>query len=124
MIGLIDKICSAISTMEGRAFSNNPGDLRAAPWLPNAKVGSGFWIPDSRAQGIAGMYHQVALDIARGATLRTLISKWAPPSENQTEPYIANVKRWTGIDNENQPLQELLEIQHCGSANPPVVSPA
>lgn len=123
MTDLLFKICSAIATQEGRAFSANPGDLRAAPWLPNPVITAGFWIPSSRAQGISGMYHQVALDIARGATLRTLISKWAPPTENQTEAYILNVKRWAGIDNENQPLQELLEIQHCGSQAPPVVSP-
>ena len=31
-------------------------------------------------------------------TIRGIIRKWAPPSENQTEAYIANVSRLTGID--------------------------
>lgn len=124
MFGLIDKICSAIATQEGRAFSNNPGDLRAAPWIENANVGNGFWIPDSRAQGISGMFHQVALDIARGKSLKQLIEKWAPPNENQTAVYLANVKQWTGIDDENQPLQELLEIVHCPSGKQNLVGSA
>ncbi len=123
MTDLLYRICSAIATQEGRAFSNNPGNLRTAPWLASPAVSGGFWIPESRAQGIAGMYHQVALDIARGMSLRQLISKWAPPTENQTEAYIANVKKWTGIPDENQPLQELLEIMHCPSGKPNLVAP-
>ena len=30
-------------------------------------------------------------------TIRTIISRWAPPSENNTEAYIATVSRLTGI---------------------------
>ena len=30
-------------------------------------------------------------------TIRAIISKWAPPMENKTEAYIANVSRLTGI---------------------------
>ena len=30
-------------------------------------------------------------------TIRAIISKWAPPHENKTEAYIANVSRLTGI---------------------------
>ena len=31
-------------------------------------------------------------------TIRGIISRWAPPNENKTEAYIANVSRLTGID--------------------------
>lgn len=31
-------------------------------------------------------------------TIRNIIGKWAPPGENQTEAYIRNVSRLTGID--------------------------
>ena len=31
-------------------------------------------------------------------TMRKIIGKWAPPGENQTEAYIRNVSRLTGID--------------------------
>ena len=30
-------------------------------------------------------------------TIRTIISKWAPPHENKTEAYITNVSRLSGI---------------------------
>ena len=31
-------------------------------------------------------------------TIRKIVKRWAPPSENNTDRYIANVSRWTGID--------------------------
>ena len=31
-------------------------------------------------------------------TIRKIITRWAPPSENNTEGYIRNVCRWTGIE--------------------------
>ncbi len=31
-------------------------------------------------------------------TIRSIVSKWAPPNENNTKAYIANVCRLTGID--------------------------
>ena len=36
-------------------------------------------------------------------TIRNIIRRWAPPGENNTEAYIANVSRLTGID-ANEPL--------------------
>jgi len=30
-------------------------------------------------------------------TIEKIISRWAPPCENDTEKYIANVERWSGI---------------------------
>ena len=31
-------------------------------------------------------------------TIRKIVKRWAPPSENNTDRYIENVSRWTGID--------------------------
>lgn len=31
-------------------------------------------------------------------TLRTMISRWAPPSENDTRSYISTVSKLTGVD--------------------------
>lgn len=119
MNALLDSLCSAIATAEGY-FSpgslpqrnNNPGDLRSAPWCKIAHVVGGFWVADSPQEGIAGLYHQVALGIARGESLRQLILIWAPPSDgNNTENYIAETKRRTGIKDENVPLWTYLEIE-------------
>jgi hypothetical protein len=35
---------------------------------------------------------------ARGwNTIEKIVSRWAPPSENDTEKYIANVEKWSGV---------------------------
>ena len=41
-------------------------------------------------------------------TIRGIVSRWAPPSENKTEAYIANVSRLTGIQ-PDEPLGIPLE---------------
>ena len=89
--------------------SANPGNLRAAPWLSNPLIVLGFWRPNSRAEGVAGLAHCVALRIAEGETLAQLITAWAPPSDgNNTAAYIANVKNWAAIPDENVPLYNYL----------------
>lgn len=118
MTDLLGKLCSAIARMEGfwiadsiPAKRHNPGDLRLAPWLPSPKIVGGYWEAESDAQGIAGLYHQVALDIARGCTLRGLINKWAPSSDgNDPQSYLAHVMTWTGITDADSPLQGMLEL--------------
>jgi hypothetical protein len=112
----IRAIASAIAIEEGFYVPgakpqrlNNPGDLRAAPWLLSQVIEGGYVHFASVAQGIAGLYHQVALDVARGMTLRQLISKWAPPTENDTSAYLAAVASRTGLPLD-QPLQELLTL--------------
>jgi hypothetical protein len=96
---MIDKIASAIATAEG-FFSpdpnvlprrnNNPGDLRVPGGGPIRKFAT-------KEEGIAWLYFQIALDIRRGLTLQQLISKWAPPNENNTANYIAETARRTGL---------------------------
>jgi hypothetical protein len=119
MDNLISRLASAIASGEGffvngalPARDNNPGDLRAAPWLVHPVVANGFWVAASAAQGTAGLYHQIALDIARGYTLRQLITAWAPASDgNATENYVNETARRTGL-NPDTPLWDFLEIEH------------
>ena len=107
MTDFIYKLASAMATAEGwfstnpdvipRRF-NNPGNLRAAPWVNGAKIEKGYWHAESPEQGIAGLYHQIALDIARGRTLRGLIEKWAPSKDgNNTELYLTETARRLGL---------------------------
>ena len=118
MEDLIFRLASAIATGEGffvngslPARDNNPGDLRAAPWLTNPSVAHGFWVARSLPEGIAGLYHQIALDVARGYTLRQLISAWAPHSDgNNTASYISETARRTGLDPDT-PLWNYLGIE-------------
>lgn len=119
MTDLLYKLASAIATAEGYFVvgsvprrNNNPGDLRGAPWLTSPKIINHFVQFSNPASGISGLYHQIALDIARGVSLRGLIEKWAPPSDgNNTLNYLSETARRVGIENLDQPLQELLEIE-------------
>lgn len=106
---LINRLAYAIFRAEGRQTSNNPGNLRSAPWRKNVLIVGGFWKPTTREEGIAGAIHQIALDIARGLSLSELITKWAPPSDkNPTSAYIKSVKEWAQIPDENVPLWNYL----------------
>jgi hypothetical protein len=116
MSEILKALASAIAVEEGFYVPgskpqrlNNPGDLRAAPWLASPVIEGGYVRFASVAQGIAGLYHQIALDVARGVTLRQLIAKWAPPTENDTSAYLAAVVSRTGLPLD-QPLQELLTL--------------
>jgi hypothetical protein len=110
MTDLVQRITEAIFRQEGESeLYTNPGNLRAAPWLTKPVISNGFWVPKNRAEGEAGAFHCIALRVAMGQTLRELISAWAPPSENKTEIYIQNVKKWAEIPDENLPLLNWIE---------------
>lgn len=114
---LIARITNAIIRQEGApSTSTNPGNLRACPWLkgPWAEV-NGFWLPVSRATGIAGLAQVVALHIAEGDSLEGFISGrpgypgFAPEKDhNEPETYIRNVMQWAKIPNSTSPLQEFM----------------
>lgn len=110
MTDLIERLCDAIFRQEGRGPTHpNPGGLRGSPWLKNQQSRGGFWLPASRKVGVAGAAHLVALRIAEGHSLATMIRKWAPSSDgNPTEQYIKNVAQWAEIPDVNQPLWEYL----------------
>ena len=131
MTDLIQRLTLAIFRQEGNGPTHpNPGNLRDCPWfvgqppvrMANDKLVSrrkypdgspvlyngNFWIPQSRAQGEAGAFHVVALRVAMGQSLTQFISAWAPPSENDTAKYIANVKAWAAIQDASAPLWDYL----------------
>ena len=111
MNDLIERITNAIIRQEGMSPTySNPMNLRAAPWRVGPLIAGGFWRPATRAEGIAGGAHVVALHVAEGNTLTELISGWAPPIENNTAAYIAHVKEWANIPDENQPLWSYLGV--------------
>jgi hypothetical protein len=109
MNDLIERITNAIFRQEGMPPTwTNPGNLRSAPWRINPPTVNGFWRPATRAEGVAGAAHCVALRIAEGQSLSQLIAAWAPPSENNTGAYLANVKEWAAIPDVNVPLWNFL----------------
>lgn len=111
MNDLIQRLVNGIIRQEGMApTALNPGNLRAAPWLKFPVVRNGFWVPGSRAEGISGAAHVVALRVAMGQTLTQLISAWAPATDkNNTAVYIHNMALWCGIPDVNVPLYTFIE---------------
>lgn len=96
--------------------NNNPGNIwdglsegkKKRIW-PNIPVDSkGFLKFLDDLTGWALFEKQVNLNVNRGRTLRQLITRWAPPVENDTETYIKNVVKWTGLP-ENEPLKDLID---------------
>ena len=83
--------------------NNNPGNIRkdGTRWqgerIPSTDPS--FKQFESMAYGYRAML-KLLTNYARlhgCRTIRTIISRWAPPSENNTEAYIATVSRLTGI---------------------------
>lgn len=96
--------------------NNNPGNIwdglapgklkRIWPDIPTDSIGFLKFL--NEASGWALFEKQVNLNVNRGKTLRELITRWAPPVENDTETYIKNVVKWTGLP-ENEPLKSLID---------------
>jgi len=102
---LDSKLAQAIAREEGFGIpgdlptrNNNPGDLRHAPdethppGEPDA-VGS-FPTPED---GWAKLERQLSLYSERGLTVQQMIEDcYAPPNENDSARYLANVCTWVG----------------------------
>lgn len=137
MTDLMQRLSAAIFRQEGHSSDHpNPGSLRECPWFTGSpafgqtppmrwydaahtqpvKYDRGFWVPRTRAEGEAGAMHVIALHVAQGNSLRKLIGIWAPPSENDTEAYIANVSKWANIPNTEIPLWTYLVQSNEGAA--------
>ena len=48
--------------------------------------------------GYRAAFVTLATYLSRGwNTIEKIVSRWAPPNENDTDKYIANVERWSGV---------------------------
>lgn len=76
----------------GSARGNNPGNMR----MPGQS--SGFATFASEEEGIKAIAKQMNIYQRRDGldTISGIISKYAPPSENDTRNYVGNVSKWTG----------------------------
>ncbi len=117
MNDLIQRIVLAMIRQEGMpADYPNPMNLRAAPWLSAPLIHNDFWRPTSRAIGVAGGAHLVALHIAQGNTLTDFIAGhpgvyagFAPGADNNDPAtYIAHVQAWAEITDATVPLWNFL----------------
>jgi hypothetical protein len=61
---------------------------------PNGRKWAGW---NTREESIQGLERQLLLYARRGLTLAEAIFTYAPPIENNSEAYLKNVVKWTGI---------------------------
>lgn len=97
------KLAQAIAREEGFGIpgtlptrNNNPGDLRHAPdeTHPADAPDSVGAFPDP-ADGWAMLERQLQLYASRGQTVQVMIEdNYAPPTENDSAQYLANVCAW------------------------------
>lgn len=90
------------SIKKTRAERNfNPGNLNYAGQAgASLEAGSNarFAKFNSEEEGIAALVRQLRLYQQRGIdTIGEIVKKYAPPSENDTQAYIASMARWTGL---------------------------
>lgn len=81
--------------------NNNPGNLRTGiSWQGATGENKGFVVFENMAYGIraAGTVLINNISSEGNDTIRKLITKYAPPSENNTDAYINAVSGSTGID--------------------------
>lgn len=87
---------TATTATRTKADRNNPGDLRYAGQAGATNEG-GFASFKTLAEGIAASNKQLNLFASRGInTIDQIISKWAPPNENNTAAYKAYVAKFVG----------------------------
>ena len=88
------------------ALNNNPGNLRFARQYGAAQGSGGFAQFSTPEAGYQALVDQVQLDASRGETLAQYITKYAPPSENDTALYIRQASETLGV-HPNTPLASI-----------------
>jgi len=98
----------SVSIPEGTLASknNNPGNLRLAGQEGAEQGEGGFARFSSPEAGYNALQDQIELDKKRDLTVREFISKYAPPSENDTETYVKQFAETLNVD-ENSKLSEI-----------------
>lgn len=102
-MSLTDTLAQSIATMEGffqpgtlAQRNNNPGNLRAGAGQIGTDA-NGFAIFPDVQTGWNALYNQISLDSGRGLDLSQFISKYAPPSENNTSNYLSYLTGQLGV---------------------------
>ena len=94
--------------------NNNPGNLRFAGQAGAIQGQGGFAKFSTPEAGYNALLNQIKLDADRGHTLASFVTKYAPPSENDTALYIKQIAQALSA-NPNTRLGEL-DIQKLGKA--------
>lgn len=81
--------------------NNNPLNIRHSADRFQGEIegnDNGFKTFSSVSYGYRAAFVILATYLSQGCnTIEKIITRWAPPAENNTECYIANVEKWSGI---------------------------
>lgn len=77
--------------------NNNPGNLRFVGQTGATQGVGGFAKFSTPEAGYSALKNQIRLDQERGLTLEKFITKYAPPSENNTALYISQMEKALGV---------------------------
>lgn len=77
--------------------NNNPGNLKFVGQTGAVRGEKGFARFRSPQEGFNALIRQVKLDASRGLSLAKFVHKFAPPSENNTRLYIAQLAKRLGV---------------------------
>jgi len=92
-------------------FNYNVGNIRTSNigWQGKGQPHNGFETFSTPQAGAAAMFNNLASYASSNPamTVAGAVAKWAPPSENNTQGYIAHVAKTAGID-PNTPLATVL----------------
>jgi len=77
--------------------NNNPGNLRFVGQAGSIQGEGGFAKFATPEAGYQALINQVRLDQSRGMTLAQFVSKYAPPTENNTSQYVEQMSQWLGV---------------------------
>ncbi|MBY0392789.1 MAG: hypothetical protein K2Q27_05945 [Novosphingobium sp.] len=99
--------------------NNNPGNIMDGSFARSQPGYAGsdgrFAIFDDVASGLNAMERLLKSYMARGRdTIAEIISKWAPPSENNVGAYVAHVEQLTGIGRFDQ--LQMTDLQRVAAA--------
>lgn len=113
--------------------NNNPLNLTFLPGQGAIGSDGRFGRYATMEEGIAANHRQLLRYQDRGLnTVESILNRWAPPSENDTEGYIRNVSAWTGFKRDQalnlrdpetaQKLISAMSRQESGNLPPDVVA--
>lgn len=112
------RLAQLIATEEGffksgslPARNHNPGDLRHSPHSVHPGDANAIGVIDTDADGWGDLERQLQLYAARRMSIEKAVYEWAPPTENNTEAYLAFVVNgFNGAIDRQTPLSEILQI--------------
>ena len=81
--------------------NNNPLNIRHSADVFQGEIkgeDKSFKTFSSMPYGYRAAFVTLATYLSRGwNTIEKIITRWAPPNENDTDRYIANVEKWSGV---------------------------